>query len=64
VTSISTWLVSGRANFEPYGISALGLAFARPEQEAEYQTFILKVTAAHIRFSLAMAMLIITLIVI
>jgi hypothetical protein len=61
VISLSSWLVSGRANFEPYGIAPIGLSFARPEQEAEYQTFILKVTVAHIRFSLAMAMMIILL---
>jgi signal transduction histidine kinase len=61
VIPFSTWLVSARANFEPYGISPLGLLFTRPDLEAEYQTFILKVTVAHIRFSLAMAMMIIVL---
>jgi hypothetical protein len=61
VVSLSRWLVSGRANFEPYGISPIGLSFARPDQEAEYETFILKVTVAHIRFSLAMAMMIVLL---
>jgi signal transduction histidine kinase len=61
VISVSSWLVSGRTNFEPYGISPLGLSFRRPEQEAEYQTFILKITVANIRFSLVMAMMIIVL---
>jgi signal transduction histidine kinase len=61
VISLSSWLVSGRANFEPYGISPIGLSFTRPEQETEYQAFILKVTVAHIRFALATAMVIIAL---
>jgi hypothetical protein len=52
VISLSSLLVPGRANFEPYGISPIGLSFKRPEQEAEYQAFILKVTIAYIRVSL------------
>ena len=49
---LSNLLVPGRANFEPYGISPIGLSFKRREQEAEYQAFILKVTIAYIRVSL------------
>jgi hypothetical protein len=52
VISLSSRLVSGRGNFKPYGISPIGLSFKRPEQEAEYQAFILKVAIAYIRFSL------------
>jgi signal transduction histidine kinase len=59
--SLSSWLVSGRANFEPYGIAPTRLSFKRPEQESEYQHFILKFTISHIRFSLVMAMVIIVL---
>jgi signal transduction histidine kinase len=61
VISLSSWLVSGRANFEPYGIAPIGLSFRRQEQEVEYQRFILKFTVSHIRFSLVMAMVIIVL---
>jgi signal transduction histidine kinase len=55
VIALSSWLVPGRANFEPYGISPIGLTFKQPEREAEYKTFILKVTIAHIRFALVFA---------
>jgi hypothetical protein len=41
--SLSNWLVSGRANFEPYGIAPIGLSFRSPEQEAEYRAFTLQV---------------------
>src|ERR1700680_3239524 len=52
VISLSSLLVPGRANFEPYGISPIGLSFKRPEQEAEYQAFIQEVTITYIRFPL------------
>ena len=57
--SFFRWLVSGRENFEPYGISPIGLSFHRAQQEAEYQDFILKGTVVHIRFSLVMAVILI-----
>src|SRR5262249_7819369 len=57
--SFFRWLVSGRENFEPYGISPIGLSFHRAQQEAEYQDFILKGTVVHIRFSLVLAVILI-----
>lgn len=57
--SVSKLLISSRANFEPYGISPLGLKFKQQDEEAEYQTFILRTSLAHIRFSLSVALIII-----
>jgi signal transduction histidine kinase len=59
VNSIARWLVPDRANFQPYGISPLNLSFTRSDREADYQTFILKVTLVHTRFALIVAMVII-----
>jgi hypothetical protein len=58
---LSGWLVPGHANFEPYGISPVGLSFTRADQEIAYQTFILKITISHIRFALVAAMVLIAL---
>jgi signal transduction histidine kinase len=57
--SLSNLLVSGRANFEPYGISPIGLSFKRPEREVEYQTFFVRIMTTHVRFAVVMGMFII-----
>jgi signal transduction histidine kinase/CheY-like chemotaxis protein len=56
---LSRWLISARENFEPYGISPIGLSFQSAQQEVQYQDFILKGTVVHIRFSIVMGVILI-----
>jgi hypothetical protein len=56
---VSNWLITGRAHFESYDISPIGLSFTRPAQENEYQTFIFQATITHARIALVLAMIII-----
>ena len=53
---LSTWLISARENFEPYGISPISLSFRHAQQEAQYQNFILKGILFHARIAIAMAL--------
>jgi signal transduction histidine kinase len=56
---LSRWLISARENFEPYGISPIGLSFQQTQQEVEYRDLILKDTVVDIRLSIAMGVILI-----
>src|SRR5215203_1410761 len=49
-----------RFTFEQYGISPTTLRFTNQEDEAEYQSFVLRASLAHIRISLLLAIILIS----
>jgi signal transduction histidine kinase len=58
--SASASVRSPRENFEPYGISRLSLKFKSGDGERAYRNFVLDNSLAYIRFSLLVAIILIT----
>ena len=56
---LSRILLSPQINFEPYGINPFNLFFHNPNVENEYRSTTLRVTIAHMRFSLFSAIVLI-----